>query len=56
MEPIKDSKTNFVKTLVKLFDENKLSDFDINFLQSWLKKKYKGQYARADQQARSLQQ
>ena len=37
----------FVEILVKLFDKNKLSEFDINFLQSWLKKKDKGQYARA---------
>ena len=32
----------FTETLVKLFEEQKLTDFDINFLQTWLKKKDKG--------------
>ena len=39
---------------MKLFEEQKLTDFDINFLQTWLKKKDKGRHARADQQARNL--
>ena len=41
----------FVETFLKLFEEKKLSTFD---LQNWLHKKQKGRYARADGQARKL--
>ena len=44
----------FIETLLRLFDEEKLNEFDINFLNTWLLKKDKGMYARADQQARNL--
>ena len=44
----------FIETLVKLFDEQKITDFDVGFLKTWLTKKDMGRYARADQQARNL--
>ena len=44
----------FIETLLRLFDEEKLNEFDINFLNTWLLKKDKGMYARADQQVRNL--
>lgn len=44
----------FIETLLHLFDEGKLSDFDMSFLQNWLHKKDKGRVARADKQACNL--
>ena len=44
----------FVKTLITLLNEKKLSEFDLSFLQNWVGKKSKGQYFRADEQARNL--
>ena len=44
----------FMETFLKLFEEKKLSTFDLSFLQNWLHKKQKGRYARADGQARKL--
>lgn len=44
----------FVEQLLKLFTENKLSDFDLNFLQNWLGKKIGGKYWHATEQARML--
>ena len=44
----------FVETLISLFEEKKLSDFDTSFLKNWLGKKAKGKYYHADEQARSL--
>ena len=43
-----------METFLKLFEEKKLSTFDLSFLQNWLHKKQKGRYARADGQARKL--
>ena len=44
----------FVEQLLKLFDENKLSEFDLNFLDNWLAKKVNGRYYHAGEQARNL--
>ena len=44
----------FIEQLLNLFDENKLSCFDFNFLKNWLNKKSKGKYGKADDQARNL--
>ena len=44
----------FEEQLLKLFDENKLSEFDLNFLDNWLSKKVNGRFFHAGQQARSL--
>lgn len=44
----------FVEQLLKLFDENKLTEFDLNFLDNWLSKKVNGRFFHAGQQARSL--
>ena len=44
----------FVETIVSLLQQNKLSQFDLSFLENWMKKKLKGRYARADEQARKL--
>ena len=44
----------FVHTLVTLLEEQKLSEFDMSFLQNWLGKKSKGRYFKADEQARNL--
>ena len=44
----------FVQSVIKLIAENKLSDFDLSFLQNWMHKKEKGRFARADEQARNL--
>lgn len=49
-----ESAKPFIKTLLTLFEENKLSDFDMSFLSNWLGKKAKGRFHRADEQARSL--
>ena len=40
--------------LFKLFEENKISTFDFNFLKNWLNKKNGGKYSKADEQARNL--
>ena len=44
----------FVEQLLKLFDANKLTKFDLNFLDNWLGKKVNGQMYHAGEQARSL--
>lgn len=44
----------FVETLISLLRENKLSAFDLSFLQNWICKKQNGRFARADEQARKL--
>ena len=44
----------FVETFINLFEEKKLSTFDLSFLQNWLHKKQKGCYARVDGQACKL--
>ena len=44
----------FVEQLLKLFDDNKLSEFDLNFLDNWLAKKVNGRFFHAGEQARSL--
>ena len=44
----------FVQTLITLLEEQKLSDFDLNFLENWLGKKEKGRFFKADEQARNL--
>ena len=44
----------FVETIVSLLQQNKLSQFDLSFLENWMKKKLKGRYARADEQAHNL--
>ena len=44
----------FTEQLLKLFNENKLSQFDINFLDNWLGKKVNDKYFHAGDQARSL--
>ena len=49
-----ESAKPFVKTLITLFTENKLSDFDMGFLRNWLGKKAKGRHFKADEQARNL--
>ena len=43
-----------VQTLITLLEEQKLSDFDLSFLENWLGKKEKGRFFKADEQARSL--
>ena len=49
-----DTAIPFLKSLHSLIVDNKLSDFDISFITNWVGKKAKGQYYRADLQARSL--
>ena len=49
-----DSAAPFLKTLHALIEENKLSSFDMSFIQNWVQKKAHGQYCRADVQARAL--
>lgn len=44
----------FVETLVSLLQQNKLSQFDLSFLENWMKMQLKGRYARADEQACKL--
>ena len=44
----------FVEIIIKFIEQNKLSDFDHIFLQNWLKKKLKGHYCNADEQASKL--
>ena len=44
----------FVEQFLKLFDENKLSDFDLNFLDNWLAKKVNGRFFHAIEQAGNL--
>lgn len=44
----------FLETLATLVEEDKLIDLDFSLLSNWLKKKLKGRYCHADQQARSL--
>ena len=44
----------FMQTLSHLFEANKLSEFDMNFLSNWLEKKANGRFYRADQQAKRL--
>lgn len=44
----------FVEMLITLFEDKKLSSFDLSFLSNWLGKKAKGRYYRADEQARNL--
>lgn len=44
----------FVEQLLKLFETNGLSKFDLKFLDNWLGKKVKGRYFHASEQARSL--
>jgi len=44
----------FVKTFLSLIENNKLSEFDLNFISTWLGKKDKGRYYRADEQAKRL--
>ena len=44
----------FVEQILKLFNDNKLSDFDLNFLDNWLAKKVNGRFFHAGEQARNL--
>ena len=44
----------FLEQLRRLFTENKLSDFDLSFLENWLGKKLGGRYWHATEQARML--
>ena len=44
----------FMEMLITLFEEKKLSDFDMSFLKNWMGKKVQGRHYRADEQARSL--
>lgn len=44
----------FVEQLLKLFDTNQLSKFDLNFLDNWLGKKVNGRLYHAGEQARNL--
>lgn len=44
----------FIESLITLFEENKLTDFDFNFIKNWVAKKVKGRYYHADEQARNL--
>jgi len=44
----------FVKTFLSLIESNKLSEFDLNFISTWLGKKDKGKFYKADEQARRL--
>ena len=52
----KENKTArpFLEQLLRLFTENKLSDFDLGFLENWLGKKLGGRYWHATEQARIL--
>ena len=44
----------FMQTLLKLFEFNKLTEFDMNILSNWLEKKSNGRFYKADQQAKRL--
>ena len=44
----------FLKTLLHLLENNKLTDFDLSFISTWLGKKEKGRFYRADEQAKKL--
>ena len=44
----------FIETLITLMEDNKLTDFDTNFIKNWIGKKAKGKFFRADEQARNL--
>ena len=44
----------FVEQLLRLFADNTLSEFDLNFLENWLGKKVGGKYWHATEQARML--
>ena len=44
----------FIESLITLFEEGKLSDFDFNFIKNWVGKKVGGRYFHADEQARNL--
>ena len=44
----------FVEQLLQLFETNKLSEFDLKFLENWLGKKVRGRFFHATEQARSL--
>ena len=44
----------FVETFITLLEQEKLSSFDLSFLENWLHKKLKGHFTRADEQARKL--
>lgn len=44
----------FVETFINLLETNKLSEFDLSFLSTWLGKKEKGRFFKADDQARRL--
>ena len=49
-----ETATPFLQTLHSLLEQNKLSDFDLSFLQNWTQKKAKGKNWKADEQARAL--
>ena len=40
--------------MITLFEEGKVSTFDLNFIKNWVGKKVKGRYYHADEQARNL--
>jgi hypothetical protein len=42
-----ESARPFIETLITLFEEEKLSDFDFSFLRNWLGKKAKGRFFKA---------
>ena len=44
----------FIEQLLKLFVDNKLSEFDLSFLDNWLAKKVNGRFFHAGEQARNL--
>ena len=44
----------FIEMLITLMEENRLTDFDTNFIKNWIGKKAKGKFFRADEQARNL--
>lgn len=44
----------FIESLITLFEEGKLSDFDFSFIKNWVGKKVNGRYFHADEQARNL--
>ena len=44
----------FIEQLLELLEANKLSEFDLGFLNNWLGKKVKGRYHHASDQARNL--
>ena len=48
------SEKPFVKTLITLLAEEKLSSFDLSFLKNWVGKKAHGRHFQADEQARNL--